>query len=279
MIQILVIFASPALPLLKKKLTDMFALSTSTILNNLPRNARAPWTDACEEHERSVREASNLVDRMQTVIFSRDVLLAEFTLSLNVQRSRFVDDTCHTRDYICRRKGIRLEPFQLGIFNAVVASRLDRIYGVNVHKYRLEGLAKLGVISDVDFARFSRNQVTTELSNRLAAICEEYSRKYIVVKAPRRSGKNVAAQIAVTSLLVHEPNVVVVNWAQNIRCAELNCEQIGDLLQICRDKYLGLEFQSAKECLTVYPKVGSRSTLRIKPNTANVSILIIFIYK
>jgi hypothetical protein len=255
----------------------MFSLSANDVLDGLPRDVHGAWTSACNEHERAVSEASELEDRVQWVNFSQDVLLAEFTLSLNSQRSSFVDDACNTRDYICRRKGLRLEPFQREIFNAVVASRLDRVYGVNSHKYRIKGLAKLGVINDNDFARFSRNDVSKDFSRRLAEICEEYSRKYIVVKAPRRSGKNVAAQIAVATLLVHEPNVVVVNWAQNIRCAELNCEQISDLLNICRDRYPGLEVQTAKDCLTIYPKVGSRSTLRIKPNTANVSIHLYYI--
>lgn len=232
---------------------------------------RFVWTDSWNEHRERLKIEKETNRRLSLVSPSYRILLQELGLASKGETFRFVARACETKNYICEKNGYRLEPFQTEIFRAIIASRLDRIFGSDASRHRLQALETLGVVSNDDVNRY-RSDPTGSVAQKLNSLCEEYSRKYIVVKAPRRSGKNFAAQIAVVALLIHEANVTVVNWAQSMACAMLNCEEITKLLEVCKSKYPALSYRSTKEGVVVWPRRGMQSTLRVKPNTANVSI-------
>jgi len=231
---------------------------------------RVVWKDSWNEHRECEKREQEANRRLSVIRPSFRVLMKELNVSSKSETYHFVEQACETKRYICEKKGYRLEPFQNEIFRAIVASRLDRIFGSDAPRHRLRALETLGVISNDDATRY-RSDPTGNIAKQISRLCEEFSRKYIVVKAPRRSGKNLVSQIAVVALLIHEPNVTVVNWAQSMSCAMLNCEEILKLLEICKIKYPALNYRRTKEGIVVWPRRGLRSTLKVKPNTANVS--------
>jgi hypothetical protein len=246
----------------------------ATIVSSGPFDAggkNAVWADSWNEYRESEIREEETNRRMCVVRPSFRVLMQEMNVASKSEAYHFVERACETKRYICEKKGYRLEPFQNEIFRAIIASRLDRVFGSDASRHRLRALETLGVVSNDDTTRY-RSDPTGNIARKLSRLCEEFSRKYIVVKAPRRTGKNLVSQIAVVVLLLHEPNVTVVNWAQSMACAMLNCEEILKLLDICKSKYPALNYRSTKEGVVVWPRRGLRSTLRVKPNTANVSI-------
>ena len=246
------------------------AARMASMLDSEDGTRRAVWTDSWNEYRAQRKQRDNNDRRLSLIRPSYRVLMTELNMSLKSETHRFIERACETKRYICDKKGYRLEPFQNEIFRAIVASRMDRIFGADASKHRLGALETLGVVSSEDVAQY-RYDPGGNTAKRLNRLCDEFSRKYIVVKAPRRSGKNLVSQIAVTALLVHEPNVTVVNWAQTLSCAMLNCEEILQLLEICKVKYPALDYRRTKEGIVVWPHRGLRSILRAKPNTANVS--------
>lgn len=238
----------------------------------LPLEAKKPaiWIDSFNEYLEFEKHREATDRRLSVIQPSFRVLLTEMNATSKSETEHFVNRACETKRYICERKGYRLEPFQNEIFRAIIASRLDRVFGTESSTQRLKALETLGVVSSEDASRY-RSDPTGNIAKKLSSLCEEFSRKYIVVKAPRRSGKNLVSQIAVVALLIHEPNVTVVNWAQTMSCAMLNCEEILNLLEICKAKYPALDYRRTKEGVVVWPRRGLRSILRVKPNTANVS--------
>ena len=194
------------------------------------------WTDSWKEYRDREKREEDTNRRLSVIRPAFRVLMRELNVSSKSETYHFVERACDTKRYICEKKGYRLEPFQNEIFRAIIASRLDRIFGSDASRHRLRALETLGVVSTDDATRY-RSDPSGNIATKLSRLCEEFSRKYIVVKAPRRSGKNLVSQIAVVALLIHEPNVTVVNWAQSMTCAMLNCEEILKLLEICKAKY------------------------------------------
>lgn len=233
------------------------------------------WAESWKEHEKREKLENEMNKRLTAIQPSFRVLMKELNLASKSETYHFVEHACETMNYICQRKCYRLEPFQHEIFRAIISSRLDRVFGSDASRHRLRALETLGIVSSDDAIRSRMDPGGIEAC-KIKRLCEEFSRKYIVVKAPRRSGKNLISQIAVVVLLIHEPNVTVVNWAQSMACAMLNCEEILNLLEICKSKFPALDYSSSKEGVVVWPRRGLRSTLRVKPNTANVSCYFLF---
>ncbi len=245
----------------------MFTGSLEAALSNAGNVTKALWSEPYREYQEEEARQRDRRVFLQNLQPAHRVLGQSLLQGSRNDTFQFVKRSCDTRDFICESRGCRLEPFQKEIFCAIVASRLDRVFGTDASNHRLVALQLLGVLTADDVASYRRNPT----SARVNALIEEYSRKCIVVKAPRRSGKNFAAQIAVVALLLHEPDVRVVNWAQSVHCAMLNCEEIVRLLDVCKAKNPGISYRVVKEGLNVYPCKGRKSIFRVKPNTANVS--------
>ena len=186
---------------------------------------------------------------------------------------KHVRDVRATLEFFCKECGIRLEPFQREMCNAVMAGRFNKVFGDRASELRVPALRILGVLSDEE-AESLTEPARWHPAVRQAAVrkLEEYDRKFTVVRVPRRSGKNRAGQLVVAALLVHESGISVVNWAQDLNCARTNREDVIKLLEMAGPRY-GISFQGVPDGVKVTQRSGATANFRSKPNTANVSNL------
>ena len=182
-------------------------------------------------------------------------------------------DTVHL---LCREKHFTFEPFQDEMFKAIMLSRLRHFFGDEAKKYVVPVMKMLNMVDE----HFDEQTCDRISLLRLQKKIEEYDQKFVVVMVPRRSGKNATAQIIATSLLLHEPAAAIMIWAQDMNCALLNKENIAENLALLKARtHMSFDFRISGDTVSVIRSDASRSIMRVKPNSPNVSMYsFIYIY-
>ena len=176
--------------------------------------------------------------------------------------------TIDTVRLLCREKKFTFEPFQEDMFRSIILSRLRHFFGDESNKFFVTVMKMMGMVP----GHFDERTCDRASLLKLRRKIEEYDQKFIVVMVPRRSGKNATAQIIATSLLLHEPAAAIMIWAQDMNCALLNKENIAENLALLKARTcMTFDFRISGDTLSVVRPDGSRSVMRVKPNSPNVS--------
>lgn len=235
-----------------------------------------PFTDPLEDDIKqtmSQYERDQVTSKNLRSLTSSEEVMSKVSTACKVAED-FIKSCWQTIQFLCRRNGIALEFFQIELIRSVLFSRIPKIYGHSCLTQKVEALEGLGVISPEEKNIFLQGQ-NIRVNAYVNSKIEEYSKRYVVVKAPRRSGKNFAGQIVMTALLVHEHAISIVTWAQDLRNGQSNKMAIENHLELLRTAMPSLTFSSTINSITVYPRPGYGSTLKIKPNTSSVSNTIV----
>ena len=131
---------------------------------------------------------------------------------------------------ITEKLKMRLEPFQLETIRACICSRAVRLLNQELFKYVPSIMRALGLIGSID--------LETKTETEIHSLFESYSKRFVVVVAPRRNGKSKSSKLFVAVNAVCEEGSVIVLLAHQINAVLLYKDDILSYLQTLLDSRL-----------------------------------------